>query len=204
METLHTHVFSQSAGWLCLNFANTADGSRHAEWTERLETYDDLLAWAQQSGLLTSDALERLILTAQARPEAAEAALQFAREVRDVIFWVFSAIADAQQPDLTAFNALLAQAFAHQRLIHTAEGYAWAWEEQGQLEHLLWPVIWSAAELLTSPNLERVRECGGPTCSWLFLDTSRNRSRRWCSMESCGNRAKARRHYHRQVKGEAS
>jgi predicted RNA-binding Zn ribbon-like protein len=63
------------------------------------------------------------------------------------------------------------------------------------------PIARSAAELLTSETLSRVRECGGATCTWLFLDASRNRSRRWCSMESCGNRAKARRHYRRRREG---
>jgi predicted RNA-binding Zn ribbon-like protein len=60
---------------------------------------------------------------------------------------------------------------------------------------MLWPVVRDAADLLTSKELNRVGRCADERCGWLFVDTSRNRSRRWCSMESCGNRAKARRHY---------
>ena len=67
---------------------------------------------------------------------------------------------------------------------------------------MMWPIAHEAAELLTANELGRVRECPGPNCGWLFLDMSKNRSRRWCSMEVCGNAAKARRHYQRQ-KGEA-
>src|ERR671930_579256 len=73
-----------------------------------------------------------------------------------------------------------------------ANGFAWVADD------VLAPVVWSAAELLTSGPLERVRECpGDDTCGWLFLDTSRNGSRRWCDMRTCGNRAKARRYYRR-------
>ncbi len=61
-------------------------------------------------------------------------------------------------------------------------------------------MLWSAADLLTTAELALVGECAGEGCSWLFLDTSRNRSRLWCSMEDCGNRAKARRHYARKQK----
>ena len=69
------------------------------------------------------------------------------------------------------------------------------------LERPLWPVLWAAAELLTSADRDRVRACASDPCRWLFLDLSRNRSRRWCSMEDCGNRAKARRHYARSKNG---
>ena len=65
------------------------------------------------------------------------------------------------------------------------------------LERVLWPVVRSAADLLTSPERGRVRRCGGANCDWLFMDNSRNHSRRWCDMGSCGNRAKARRYYAR-------
>lgn len=69
---------------------------------------------------------------------------------------------------------------------------------------MLWPVARSAAELLTSPDAQRVRECALRSCSWLFVDRSRNRRRRWCDMKTCGNRAKARRHYRRKQKSRAA
>ena len=67
-----------------------------------------------------------------------------------------------------------------------------------ELESLIWPVAKSAADLLTSERLERVRECAGGTCGWLFIDASKNHSRRWCDMRDCGNAAKAKRHYHKK------
>lgn len=85
------------------------------------------------------------------------------------------------------------------RVLAVGPGFAWTWpEEAADLARPLWPVARSAAELLTSPDLGRVHECLGDNCGWLFLDTSRNRRRTWCSMEGCGNRAKARRHYARR------
>ena len=69
--------------------------------------------------------------------------------------------------------------------------------EIGTALALLAPVLWSAGDLLAGSRLDRVRRCANPECGWLFLDDSRAGKRRWCSMSSCGNRAKARRHYHR-------
>ena len=101
--------------------------------------------------------------------------------------------------DLDALNATLARALPHLRIVPEADAYAWNWAgEEDALDSMLWPVARSAGDLLTSDELKRVGECQGDGCGWLFLDMSRNRSRRWCDMGDCGNRAKARRHYHRQ------
>lgn len=62
----------------------------------------------------------------------------------------------------------------------------------------MWPIAWSITELLLSDKLSRVGQCAAENCGWLFLDTTRNHSRRWCEMEHCGNRAKAKRHYRRR------
>jgi len=74
----------------------------------------------------------------------------------------------------------------------------WTWRAQDDaLDGLLWPFVRSAVELLTSEDLERVRECAAVDCAWLFVDAIHNRSRRWCDMKSFGNREKAHRHYAR-------
>ncbi len=93
----------------------------------------------------------------------------------------------------------LAEALARLRLELTSDGARWVLRhDSAALDSPLWSIARSAADLLTSDELARVRECDGLDCTWLFLDCSRSRSRRWCSMASCGNRAKARRHYHRR------
>jgi predicted RNA-binding Zn ribbon-like protein len=84
------------------------------------------------------------------------------------------------------------------RVIRNESGFTWGWDKQSDaLDRMLWPVARSAADLLTSDHLNRVHQCGGKDCTWLFVDTSRNHSRQWCDMGDCGNRAKARRFYQR-------
>ncbi|MBI2081511.1 MAG: CGNR zinc finger domain-containing protein, partial [candidate division NC10 bacterium] len=101
--------------------------------------------------------------------------------------------------DLAVLNAALAEALPLLGLVPEGNGFTWEWTANGQrLDRMLWPVARSAAELLTSGELARVRECEAESCAWLFMDRSRNRSRRWCDMKTCGNRTKARRHYERK------
>ena len=84
------------------------------------------------------------------------------------------------------------------QIVSTADGFAWAWsDEQAALDPMLWRIARSAADLLTSGELGRVRECADEVCGWVFLDMSKNQSRRWCDMKECGNQAKSRRHYER-------
>jgi predicted RNA-binding Zn ribbon-like protein len=104
--------------------------------------------------------------------------------------------------DLVALSEAAADAASHRVLAPEQAGYAFAWPERSGLERLLWPVALSAAELLVSDDLDRVKECATENCNWLFVDMSRNRSRRWCDMKECGNRAKSRRHYARSRRAE--
>ena len=91
------------------------------------------------------------------------------------------------------------RALRHRKLTRTSGDYRWEWQSEGGnlLDRILWPIAESAANLLTSQDRADIRECDAPDCEWLFLDHSRNGSRRWCDMKSCGNRQKARRHYRR-------
>jgi predicted RNA-binding Zn ribbon-like protein len=186
-------------GRLSLDFANTADWHASDQPVEFLTSYSELVAWGLHLGLLTNPRAQRLLDGAAARPAEATAVLQRAIALREVIYRLFSAIAQEAVPpmaDLETFNAELALALARSRIVPATEGFAWDWHgDQETLDCMLWPVVRDAADLLTSRELERVGRCADERCGWLFVDTSRNRSRRWCSMESCGNRAKARRHY---------
>jgi predicted RNA-binding Zn ribbon-like protein len=88
----------------------------------------------------------------------------------------------------------LRRALAEAELTPTASRYRLTPRPSTELDRIFWPITRSAAELLTSADIDRVRECDGRGCGWLFLDTSKAGRRRWCSMAICGNRAKARRH----------
>jgi predicted RNA-binding Zn ribbon-like protein len=193
-------ALSLVGGRLCLDFTNTVSFHRPPWGNERLRRYEDLVWWALRAGLVSEPAAERLFARAEAEPE--EAARVFARavELREAMYRVFAA-AGADEPaaagDLETVNGELARAMPRLRVAPEGEGYGWAWEEGDALDRMLWPVARSAAELLTSSELKRVGGCCDEECDWLYLDTSRNHSRRWCDMKDCGNRAKARRHYRR-------
>ena len=195
--------FSEIGGALCLDFTNTA-GREVTAVHEHLLGYADLLRWACQLELLDRARADRLASAATASPAEAEAVLARARELRETIYRIFAAGVHGEGPardDLERLNGALAEAMKRSRVAPRGEGFAWGWEESDALDCMLWPVLRSAAELLTSDGLARIKECGSDTCEWLFLDTTKNRRRRWCEMSSCGNLAKVRRHRARKKKG---
>jgi predicted RNA-binding Zn ribbon-like protein len=189
-------------GRLSLDFVNTADWHASDHPVEFLTSYSDLVAWSQHVGILTDHQAQRLLKQAARRPGDASAVLERAITLREAIYRIFSAISRGPPPqaaDLATFNVELSGALAQSRIVSTAEGFTWDWADaEDALDWMLWPVAHDAAGLLTSEELDRVGQCADDRCGWLFLDTSRNRSRRWCSMEACGNRAKVRRHYERK------
>jgi predicted RNA-binding Zn ribbon-like protein len=185
-------------GSLCLDFVNTVEWRGAPERCDRLVDYGELAAWAAAAGALPRRARARLDSAARLRPGAAAAALREAVELRETLAAVFGARRPA--PALLArLNDWLARAPQRTRIAAGVEGYAWvAGDAREPLLAPLWPVVWSAADLLTSGRAARASVCADRKCGWMFLDESRSVRRRWCSMESCGNRAKARRHYGRR------
>src|ERR1700750_191964 len=191
-------------GALCLDFVHTVD-PRHAPG--RREDLDDCAAWARGSapaGPTETSRGERLREAAAGVPAEAEHVLSRAIRLREVLYPLLSRAARGQPPgadDLGVLQAELPRALPHLRVTWSPPGYAREWERGSPaLDQVLWPVAWAGAELLVQGPLERIRECPGQdTCGWLFLDLSKNASRRWCGMRVCGNRAKARRHYERTL-----
>lgn len=194
--------FELDGGALCLDFANT--WGNHADpGSDRLRDYERLLAFARQTESLTADTVAALSRLAVERKEKAAEALSLARKLRLVIYRIFSSAAgcrDFPPEDIDWINAVIGEAFSRRRLEKRDGGFAWSWADldTGDLRAPIWPVIESAATLLTSDEVDRVSECNAEDCNWLFLDRSRAGTRRWCSMSSCGNRAKARRLYKRR------
>jgi predicted RNA-binding Zn ribbon-like protein len=198
-----TGKFAPVGGALCLDFTNTVDWRLRPPPQELITSYADQVAWSRHLDLVTDAAAAALFSAAGAQPDAAAAALDRALTVREAIYRIFAAVADDQAPppaDLAILNGALGEALAHLQIVPSGSGFAWGWRTvPGALDHMVWPVVRSAGDLLTSDMLPRIHRCAGEGCGWLFLDTSRNGSRRWCTMEGCGNRAKARRHYRRTV-----
>jgi predicted RNA-binding Zn ribbon-like protein len=190
------------SGLLPLDFANTADWHARADPLEKLNSYADLVNWSWKAGLLTEEAALRLLDASERRPQDALQTLERVIEVREAIYRIFSHRAagkEIPENDLDVFNAALSEALRRVRLESAQNGFSWGWDDEDRnLEVMLWPILRQTAELLTSDDLQRIGECADDRgCGYLFYDTSRNHSRRWCSMESCGNRAKAQRHYKR-------
>ncbi len=198
---LTTPQFDLSGGLLCLDFANTVGGHRETQPREYLHSYRDLVAWSYQAGILSEPDGRQLLARADARPADAAAVLARALALREAIFNVLAATSASRPPeaaDLATIQAELGVSIAHSRLAPGPSGFTWVWTGEEALERMLWPIARSTVDLLTGEELRQVRECGARDCSWLFLDTTRNRSRQWCDMRVCGNREKARRHYERQ------
>ncbi len=186
--------------YLCLDFANTLEMHASDHPQETLHNYADLVAWAEDAGILTSHKTKHLLEAARGEPTAAHQVLGQALGLREVIYRIFAALALGVSPenrDLVELNTALSTAMDGAQIIQIEDGFQWIWnQEQGALDSILHPIVRSAAKLLTSDDLRRVGQCADDRgCGWLFIDTSKNRSRRWCSMVDCGNRAKQRRHY---------
>ncbi len=189
------------AGRPCLDFVNTVSWRASAAPVEGLGHYRDLAAWSATAGLMPAGRAAELERQAATLAASAEAVLERARALREALHRLFGECAAGRAPgksELGILNAELARAPAIRGLAWADPGFVWSGAEAGsRLESVLWPLAWSAAELLTGGELKRIRACAGEGCGWLFYDTSRNLSRRWCAMDDCGNRAKARRHYAR-------
>ena len=188
---------------LCLNFTNTSSGRGTPLRQEHLRQWQNLLDWAEHAGAIRPG--QRRIFEASPL-SATRDALSSALELREALYRLFRAIIAGETPpaaSIAVLNRTLAEAMAAAEILPANAGYRWDWrEEAGRPMRLLWPVVRSAAELLTGPELARVKFCPGEGCGWLFLDTSRNGTRRWCEMDVCGSRAKMRR-YHQRRRAEA-
>jgi len=188
------------SGNLVLDFTNTVEFHASDHPDEMLETFPDLVSWLQEAGLLTKIEAGELLLRDEQAPQKTKKWLRNALALREVIYGIISAAAQGESPnesDLSTFNRQLSAALGNSRISPSDEGFTWSWQEEKEsVDRILWTLVREAANLVTSEDMKRVGECADDRgCGYLFIDTSRNHSRRWCSMEDCGNRAKAQRHY---------
>ncbi len=208
--------FELIAGNVCLDFINTLDDRPSGEPKELLKDYDDLARFGEEAGILTPAQFDDLVEKARAIPDEArdeaEEALRRARNLREALHDIFSALMNheaAPQPAMDTLNANLHDAALHSRLIQREMIQSKTIQREPRCEWrfndltssfnaMLWPIARAAADLLASGDLPLVRACSSPTCQWFFLDTSKNHRRRWCDMKSCGNRAKVRKFYAKQ------
>jgi predicted RNA-binding Zn ribbon-like protein len=188
--------FKLYAGQPALELVNTLDLRFSAKSEDRLPAYGDLLRFAAQLQLLTAEQARKLARSVDEKD--AQQVLASTVELREALAAVVYAWLDGGKPPAAKVEILEKQFHAaalHRRLREGKTGLIWSWQDvEQQPEIPLWKLAQAAADLLVSKDAERIKECGDPTCRWLFLDTSKNHTRRWCDMKICGNRMKARRH----------
>ena len=192
----HDRTFELVGGDPALDLVNTLDWRfREAGPEELLASYDDLLRFAEQSGLLTPRQIRGI---SRSSPETAQAsALVSCRELREAAAEVFYAAVDSRTPAASQIKLLercYLEARGHQCFAWSGSGLAWNWLASEFSPDLpVWMLAIDAGRLLLSDHMRFLRACEKPDCRWLFLDTSKNHTRRWCDMKICGNRMKARR-----------
>lgn len=195
--------FDLTGGQLALDLANTV--SRRDDPQRRkdhLKSYWDVVSLLRQSEVILEKQAHELREYALHHPAEADRSFAKIVKLREAVYRVFSAAAQHKSvnpDDLKLINHFAIEALRHRQLAPAKGGYIWEWiaDHKNPFDRFLWPVAQAATDLLTSDQFNLVRFCEAPDCQWLFLDRSRNCSRRWCDMTSCGNRAKARRHYRR-------
>jgi predicted RNA-binding Zn ribbon-like protein len=194
----YAETFRCPGGALCLDFCNSGSGIKGSRQEEWIATFTDLMDWLEAAGALSKSQAAKLRAAGADSPQAAQHLLARAIEFREALARVLLARTEgraAAGEDLKVIDAQYARTAPFARLAPTPEGFAWSLDAAAPaLDAALRPVVESAVGLLTSSKLARLRRCGSPTCYWLFLDETRNCSRRWCEMASCGNLMKVRRH----------
>jgi predicted RNA-binding Zn ribbon-like protein len=188
---------------LGVGFANTRSWRGSEPPVEELNGLGDLLAWCEGAGSI--DAPTQTTLEAWANRHGTEAARLFDEAIaaRETIYALLSATAAGEAVaarDVDTLNRLLAAAPTRTNLVAGKDGNRWRLPPATPTAaSLLAPALWSAGDLLAGQRLQRLRLCANPKCRWLFVDDSKSGTRRWCAMRSCGNRAKAHRHYLRKT-----
>jgi predicted RNA-binding Zn ribbon-like protein len=197
--------FKLFAGNPSLELVNSLDMRFSAEVIELLPAYGDLLRLVTQLRLLTAEQARRLARTVGEKD--AQRVLSSTIELREALASLLYGRIDGRKLSPSKVETLekhFHAAALHRRLTQAHGQLAWTWSgAEQQAEFPLWKLAQAASDLLVSSDAERVKDCGDPTCRWLFLDTSKNHTRRWCDMKTCGNRMKARRHQARYQDGEA-
>jgi predicted RNA-binding Zn ribbon-like protein len=195
-------VFDLSGGHVALDFANTVSW-RGSAAIERLPDYSELVRWSELTGVLPPSRTTQLLVLAMRDPKKAASILERAIRLREALFEIFAAVAakeEAPAQAMATLNIFLDQGSSYVRLKEKDGRFVWDWASHNPLpDAMLWPVARAAADLLVSDELAKVRICAASDCAWLFLDKTRNHARRWCDMTTCGNRAKARRHYRKKI-----
>ena len=206
MQNRHLGInLNLKSGHPSLEFTNTVNNHASEQPGETLFKYEDVLTWAGRVGLLREDQVGSLTRQAARQPEEAARVFGAVLELREVLYRIVVAQTKGKSPpkqDLTILNSVLSQLTGGAGVAYHRDRFEWQWNfDENALEAPLWILALSAVDLMISEYYERVGQCADEDgCGWLFVDTSKNHSRRWCDINDCGNRAKQRRYQKRAQK----
>lgn len=202
VPTVLDHGFEFIGGDLSTDFVNTKSGRLDGPGHEHIQTYADLVEFVRLAGHLRPADAKRLLAEAETRPEKATQIHRRAVALREAAFRAYERVIQGREPspaDLGVIGAEAAEARGRARFGKVDGGFGWGWPEGDDLARPLWPIAHAAAEVLVSEvDRSQLRECADDTCAWLFVDRTKNHSRRWCDMNTCGSRNKVREFRQRQ------
>ena len=177
--------FKYVGGDPSVDLVNTVDWTARGLVEDRLTDYDRLTRWAEGAGLITARQGTQVRTLGVRHPRVAERVHREAVELRWQLRNLFIAVGRRERVDdgaaLEAFNESLRAALSESTLTEPPRGAAaeaplqWSWRQSSErLDAVVWPVLRAAADLLTSPEATRIRECAGADCGWIYVDRSRN------------------------------
>ena len=182
-------------GDLSLDFVNTVHDRHEEPLRDLLQNYMDLVTWVYFGGAISDSQKEKLLKLGLENQEEADQIYNDALQLREMFYDFILKLINQDKvssANLQLINQWLSRAFSNLELVQLNSHFVLDWNtENFELESVLWPIIRAFADLVTSEDINRIKQCGN--CGYLFVDSSKNKSRRWCSMEICGNRVKARR-----------
>ena len=183
-------------GSLALDFTNTSSGRGTPSHQEHLRDFETLVQWVEHARVVTPPNCLYFREQATRRPKRAAAIFERALAVRELIWRIGQTLAERRtisEPLRDELVAVHAKSLAFAEIKSRDEAFIWAWNPRRDLEAaILGPITLSALSLLMEKDLSRTKRCEGKACGWLFFDATKNKSRRWCEMRVCGNRAKVR------------
>lgn len=193
-----------SAGDVSLDFVNTRDPDGF------LQDAAGLIRWSRAIGLVTEEDATALLAETDAYPQESMTLFTHIMTLREASYRVLLALIHRTSPamsDVQVLQSMFLQARGHERLVSEDHHLTWQWEPtESRLTRLYWLLSRSVEMALTTPLMERVKECppSEEGCGWFFIDRSKNSSRHWCSDEKCGSRVRMRRWYARKRTNSAS
>ncbi len=183
------------------DFTNTISNRNDPDYFDYLTKYDDFVEWINKIKLLPKGKMDAIAAFSKSHTRKSADTLRQIIEVREVVFKLFSSLAQQQKADretVDAFNGFFSEALSNMRVEVGRKEVATSFfvSEKTILKEPLYILVKNAFDILSTQSFDRIKEC--PTCRWLFLDTTKNGKRRWCNMQVCGSNDKARRYYQRK------